>query len=221
VVPLLSTSKADSGLASEFRRDRAIYTAYERMRKLKGKVRLINTTTMRGHRSSDFVLPCLIDCLQLPTIRRTLSYQLVVLLSLTMRGSLVPAFRHHRRARSGCGAFGDTVRSDSRLRGLGTRQPTTQQTQHKRQRANKRTNERSGAKPSDDETTNDDGRPSRANDERDRARGQERERHKDEQRARHRATRVILASAVRLPVCIICRTISSCTCISISISNAD
>jgi hypothetical protein len=32
VVPLLSTSKADSGLASEFRRDRAIYTAYERMR---------------------------------------------------------------------------------------------------------------------------------------------------------------------------------------------
>ena len=31
VVPLLSTSKADSGLASEFRRDRAIYTAYERM----------------------------------------------------------------------------------------------------------------------------------------------------------------------------------------------
>jgi hypothetical protein len=33
VVPLLSTSKADSGLASEFRRDRAIYTAYERMLK--------------------------------------------------------------------------------------------------------------------------------------------------------------------------------------------
>ena len=31
VVPLLSTSKADSGLASEFRWDRAIYTAYERM----------------------------------------------------------------------------------------------------------------------------------------------------------------------------------------------
>jgi hypothetical protein len=31
--PLLSTSKADSGLASEFRRDRAIYTAYERMLK--------------------------------------------------------------------------------------------------------------------------------------------------------------------------------------------
>ena len=31
VVPLLSTSKADSGLASEFRRDRAVYTAYERM----------------------------------------------------------------------------------------------------------------------------------------------------------------------------------------------
>src|SRR3954447_14379290 len=35
VVPLLSTSKADSGLASEFRWDRAIYTAYERM--LKGR----------------------------------------------------------------------------------------------------------------------------------------------------------------------------------------
>ena len=35
VVPLLSTSKADSGLASEFRRDRAIYTAYERMLKLR------------------------------------------------------------------------------------------------------------------------------------------------------------------------------------------
>ena len=34
VVPLLSTSKADSGLASEFRRDRAIYTAYERMLKV-------------------------------------------------------------------------------------------------------------------------------------------------------------------------------------------
>ena len=31
VVPLLSTSKADSGLASEFRWDRAIYTTYERM----------------------------------------------------------------------------------------------------------------------------------------------------------------------------------------------
>ena len=31
VVPLLSTSKADSGLASEFRWDRAGYTAYERM----------------------------------------------------------------------------------------------------------------------------------------------------------------------------------------------
>ena len=35
VVPLLSTSKADSGLASEFRRDRAVYTAYERMLKVK------------------------------------------------------------------------------------------------------------------------------------------------------------------------------------------
>ena len=34
VVPLLSTSKADSGLASEFRWDRAIYTAYERMLKV-------------------------------------------------------------------------------------------------------------------------------------------------------------------------------------------
>jgi hypothetical protein len=33
VVPLHSTSKADSGLASEFRWDRAIYTAYERMLK--------------------------------------------------------------------------------------------------------------------------------------------------------------------------------------------
>ena len=37
VVPLLSTSKADSGLASEFRRDRAIYTAYERMLKANPK----------------------------------------------------------------------------------------------------------------------------------------------------------------------------------------
>ena len=37
VVPLLSTSKADSGLASEFRRDRAIYTAYERMLKVTHK----------------------------------------------------------------------------------------------------------------------------------------------------------------------------------------
>ena len=37
VVPLLSTSKADSGLASEFRRDRAIYTAYERMLKEWGR----------------------------------------------------------------------------------------------------------------------------------------------------------------------------------------
>ena len=37
VVPLLSTSKADSGLASEFRRDRAIYTAYERMLKYEGR----------------------------------------------------------------------------------------------------------------------------------------------------------------------------------------
>jgi len=36
VVPLLSTSKADSGLASEFRRDRAIYTAYERMLRVWG-----------------------------------------------------------------------------------------------------------------------------------------------------------------------------------------
>ncbi len=35
VVPLLSTSKADSGLASEFRWDRAIYTAYERMLKVR------------------------------------------------------------------------------------------------------------------------------------------------------------------------------------------
>ena len=33
VVPLLSTSKADSGLASEFRWDQAGYTAYERMLK--------------------------------------------------------------------------------------------------------------------------------------------------------------------------------------------
>ena len=33
MVPLLSTSKADSGLASEFRWDQAIYTAYERMLK--------------------------------------------------------------------------------------------------------------------------------------------------------------------------------------------
>ena len=37
VVPLLSTSKADSGLASEFRWDRAIYTAYERMLKVRGR----------------------------------------------------------------------------------------------------------------------------------------------------------------------------------------
>jgi hypothetical protein len=37
VVPLLSTSKADSGLASEFRWDRAIYTAYERMLKEAGR----------------------------------------------------------------------------------------------------------------------------------------------------------------------------------------
>ncbi len=37
MVPLLSTSKADSGLASEFRRDRAIYTAYERMLKVNGR----------------------------------------------------------------------------------------------------------------------------------------------------------------------------------------
>ena len=37
VVPLLSTSKADSGLASEFRWDRAIYTAYERMLKVEGE----------------------------------------------------------------------------------------------------------------------------------------------------------------------------------------
>ena len=37
MVPLLSTSKADSGLASEFRRDRAIYTAYERMLKEWGR----------------------------------------------------------------------------------------------------------------------------------------------------------------------------------------
>ena len=34
VVPLLSTSKADSGLASEFRWDLAVYTAYERMLKV-------------------------------------------------------------------------------------------------------------------------------------------------------------------------------------------
>ena len=40
MVPLLSTSKADSGLASEFRWDRAIYTAYERMLKVRGR----NTT---------------------------------------------------------------------------------------------------------------------------------------------------------------------------------
>jgi hypothetical protein len=37
VVPLLSTSKADGGLASEFRWDRAIYTTYERMLKVEGK----------------------------------------------------------------------------------------------------------------------------------------------------------------------------------------
>ena len=37
MVPLLSTSKADSGLASEFRWDRAIYTAYERMLKVEGE----------------------------------------------------------------------------------------------------------------------------------------------------------------------------------------
>ncbi len=45
VVPLLSTSKADSGLASEFRWDRAIYTAYERMLKVRGR----NTT----HQAAD------------------------------------------------------------------------------------------------------------------------------------------------------------------------
>ena len=39
VVPLLSTSKADSGLASEFRRDRAVYTAYERMLRERGEER--------------------------------------------------------------------------------------------------------------------------------------------------------------------------------------
>ena len=33
VVPLLSTSKADSGLTSEFRRDRVLYTTYERIHK--------------------------------------------------------------------------------------------------------------------------------------------------------------------------------------------
>jgi hypothetical protein len=43
VVPLLSTSKADSGLASEFRRDRAIYTAYERMLKAKVKSECIES----------------------------------------------------------------------------------------------------------------------------------------------------------------------------------
>ena len=35
VVPLLSTSKADTGLASEFRRDQADYRTYERMRRIR------------------------------------------------------------------------------------------------------------------------------------------------------------------------------------------
>ena len=54
VVPLLSTSKADSGLASEFRRDRAIYTAYERMLKVRGPNMTDQgvTTRVRADRSA-------------------------------------------------------------------------------------------------------------------------------------------------------------------------
>jgi hypothetical protein len=54
VVPLLSTSKADSGLASEFRRDRAIYTAYERMLKahLQTPAYIPNAQTAPASRSS-------------------------------------------------------------------------------------------------------------------------------------------------------------------------
>jgi hypothetical protein len=54
VVPLLSTSKADSGLASEFRRDRAIYTAYERMLKAQHQTQayMPNAQTAPTSRSS-------------------------------------------------------------------------------------------------------------------------------------------------------------------------
>ena len=48
VVPLLSTSKADSGLASEFRRDRAIYTAYERMRRTTRQLGAMNAAMLIG-----------------------------------------------------------------------------------------------------------------------------------------------------------------------------
>ena len=46
VVPLLSTSKADSGLASEFRWDRAIYTAYERMLKAEATSKAYKSNTI-------------------------------------------------------------------------------------------------------------------------------------------------------------------------------
>ena len=52
VVPLLSTSKADSGLASEFRRDRAIYTAYERMLKVKAKEKAEHKPTEPEHKAA-------------------------------------------------------------------------------------------------------------------------------------------------------------------------
>ena len=60
VVPLLSTSKADSGLASEFRWDRAIYTAYERMLKVRGRNMTDQgaDTTLRPRTSTAYATSC-------------------------------------------------------------------------------------------------------------------------------------------------------------------
>src|SRR3954470_24693647 len=52
VVPLLSTSKADSGLASEFRWDRAGYTTCERMRRSCSRVEYLHTSTRTNNQNA-------------------------------------------------------------------------------------------------------------------------------------------------------------------------
>ena len=48
-VPLLSTSKADSGLTSEFRRDRVLYTAYERLGPIEERISLVYVSSAAKH----------------------------------------------------------------------------------------------------------------------------------------------------------------------------
>ena len=76
VVPLLSTSKADGGLASECRWDQAVYTTYERMLKAKGRKRPLQWFTIEDDQQSSKGLTLSSDprtntgCVKDSTVRR-------------------------------------------------------------------------------------------------------------------------------------------------------